>query len=72
MKTKPSGLLSVFFIKRRYKAIWPEQQSGNPLRSPAHLHANGIQVDIIASFNDKFVMYMAADETMGKRSYGIT
>ena len=31
----------------------------------------GIQVYILAAFNDKFIMYMAADETMGERPHGI-
>lgn len=71
MVARAIGVFSIFLIERCYKAICPEQQSGNPLRSPTHLLAYGIQIYILAAFNDKFIMYMAADETMGKRPHGI-
>ncbi len=66
-----AGGFSQSFIEWCFKAIRPEQQSGNPLRSPAHLSAYGIQIDILAAFDNQFIMNMATDETMGERPHGV-
>lgn len=63
--------MSVFFIKIGLVAVGAEQDVRHPVRGPAHLLANRIQVNIWAAFDDQLIMDVPDDEAVPEGFHGI-
>ena len=63
--------MSVFFVEIGLVAVGAEQDIRHPVRRPAHLLADHIQVNIGAAFDDQLIMNMANDEAVPERFHGV-
>lgn len=63
-------ILLIFFIKLSFIPIASNQDIWHPVWRPTHDIADGFVINILATFDDKLIMDMTADETVGEVTHG--
>lgn len=63
--------MSVFFVKIGLIAVGTEQDVRHPVRRPAHLLTDHIQVNIRAAFDDQLIVNVTDDKTVPESLHGI-
>ena len=68
--TPETAILLIFFIKISFIPIASNQDIRHPVWRPTHDIADGFVINILATFDDKLIMDMTADETVGEVTHG--
>lgn len=63
--------LSVFHIKFCFVPVGAELDPWQPGRGSAHLFADDPVIDVLAAFNDQFIMDVTTDEAVGEGPHGV-
>ena len=69
-KTPETAIFLIFFVKWRFISIASNLDIWHPVWRPTHDIADGFVINILATFDDKLIMDMTADETVGEVTHG--
>ena len=63
--------MSILHIKFCYVPVGAELDPGQSERSSSHLFADDSVIDILAAFDDQFIVNMPADKAEGQGPHGV-